>query len=66
MEIYDYYTANGLHKYGYRVYTTDDKTELSYEAAGFDSYSEAEADMKITSLYLEIGEGFGNGCDSFA
>ncbi len=46
MEIYDYYTSNGLHKYGFRIFTDDSKKDLSYESCGFDSYDLAQERMK--------------------
>jgi hypothetical protein len=45
MEIYDYVTNNGELKYGFKIYTDDSKSVLSYEAAGFNSYAEAQKRM---------------------
>lgn len=53
MDIYDYYTSDGLHKFGFKIWTTDDKTVLSYESAGFDSEAEAETCMKEVVAELE-------------
>lgn len=53
MEVYDYYTLTHEHKYGFRIWTTDDKTELPYTGAGFNTYSEAETRMKEVLADLE-------------
>ena len=48
METYFYACDDGIERWGYRIYETDEKLRLSYEAAGFDTEADALADMNQT------------------
>ena len=48
METYYYDCVDGVEHWGYRIYTDDTKTTLSYEAAGFESEFAANQDMQQT------------------